>query len=691
MNKLGFYIEVSTRQWISEALAEVKPPTILWHAGDRGKLQEIRRGLSPDSFIIGRIYLENQEQDAMLRSADPAAEGRKLADRILNYDMGYATERVNDRLLIDAWMSLNEAAPGPASSNFQSDPAEIKQKLKAYDAFMVGFRQQLQTQKLEAVAFNFAAGNFTQASHYLEWFPLTLQSYKYLGFHEYGWPALKPGPDVATGALLYRACLDGIRQKYGDRHEVIITECGLARMYKHPVDPPGDVGWLWPGETIAQDRYWESLAWYNAELCRDAYVKGVCLYQVGHGGGKWETFRHLGEDNQHQSIQIISRIAKLRDARGPDPDGPKLPDDPKLPDGPKLPDEPLPADLAGLKKRAADLEGKLTLAGQQLAPLAQLAAQKPLLDAAAGQAAQAADTLKAITALQARVSRAQAQLAQRSDATPALRQRVTDLQTNLAALQGRVKAVADLAPAITQAQKDLQAALIKLGNLPVLQKQTTDLLAATKKLRADLDKGLSSGDEISLQNPAPGVGITQHFGQNPAVYGKFDLAGHEGIDYKCAIGTPIKAAADGVVYRRGAVPGKYGPDKNQGPYGIRVIVEHTWGAQKGYTVYAHLSSDSVKVGDRVQAGDEVGKSGNTGYSSGAHLHFSLILAGKGHEGYKSLLADDTWYHDPAPYITGSRGVDDWIDDWFEGDEGDEGDLHGDEEIVCIPPTRPEEM
>lgn len=680
MNKLGFYIEVSTRQWISEALVEAKPPTILWHAGDRGKLQEIRRWRSPDSFIIGRIYLENQEQDAMLKSADPAAEGRKLADRILGYDYGYATEKVNDRLLIDAWMSLNEAVPGPASGDFKSNQTAITQKLKAYDAFMVGFRQQLQTQKLEAVAFNFAAGNFTAASHYLDYFQGTLQSYKYLGFHEYGWPALKPGPDVATGALLYRACLDGIRQKYGDRHEVIITECGLARMYKHPVDPPGDVGWLWPGETIAQDKYWESLAWYNAELCRDAYVKGACLYQVGHGGGKWETFRHLGEDNQHQSIQIISRIAQLRDAPTPPPAPPDQPPSPPTPTPP--PAEPLPADLAGLKKRAADLEGKLAPVAQQLAPLAQLAAQKPLLDTAASQANQAAALLGALTALQGRMQRAGAQLAQRSDATSALRQRVADLQAKLAALQGRVTAVAGLAPAISQAQKDLQAALAGQGNLSALQKQTVSLLAAVKALRADLDKGADSDAEISLQNPAPGVGITQHFGQNPAVYQAFGLAGHEGIDYRCEIGTPIKAAADGVVFRRGSLPGKYGPDKDQGPYGIRVIVEHTWGSQKGYTIYAHLSSVSVQLGDRVQAGDVVGKSGNTGNSSGAHLHFSLILAGKRHAGYESVLAKDTWYHDPAPFMPGTRGVDAWV-------EGDTGDMH--EEIICLPPTRPEDV
>ena len=187
--------------------------------------------------------------------------------------------------------------------------------------------------------------------------------------------------------------------------------------------------------------------------------------------------------------------------------------------------------------------------------------------------------------------------------------------------------MAGLAPAISQAQKDLQAALAGPSNLPALQKQMSSLLAAVKGLRADLEKGADSDAEISLQNPAPGVGIRQSFGQNPAAYKSFGLAGHEGIDYACALGTPIRAAADGVVFRSGATSGEYGPDKNQGPYGIRVTVEHTRGSQKGYTVYAHLSSVSVQVGDRVQAGDEVGKSGNTGHSTGAHLHFEVRPGG----------------------------------------------------------------
>ncbi|MBK9232593.1 MAG: hypothetical protein IPO15_17525 [Anaerolineae bacterium] len=47
-----------------------------------------------------------------------------------------------------------------------------------------------------------------------------------------------------------------------------------------------------------------------------------------------------------------------------------------------------------------------------------------------------------------------------------------------------------------------------------------------------------------------------------------------------------------------------------------------------------------------------------------------------------MLADDNWYHDPAPFMAGTRGVDEWV-------EGDTGDMH--EEIICLPPTRPEEM
>lgn len=333
MNKLGFYIENSTVPGLRDALRQVKPPTILFHAGDRTLLQEIRRDISPDSFIIGRFVVSAQEQEQWLDSSDPDAAGTAYADKILNYDFQYATERVNGRLLVDAWMTLNEALRGPASFQDYAVDEQFKRRAANLDRFQTAMRNRLRTQGVEAVAFNFGAGNYTRPEHYLDWFPRTLESYRYLGFHEYGWPTLDPRAGTATAALYYKTCLDGIRQKYGAQHTAIITEAGLARMYKYPSGPAGDVGWLYPNDTVSQEQYWETLQWYNDQLCQDSRVLGACLYQVGHAG-KWTSFRHLGEDNQQRPITLISKIAGLRETTPVEPanrmqieDFPRPPDD----------------------------------------------------------------------------------------------------------------------------------------------------------------------------------------------------------------------------------------------------------------------------------------------------------------------------------------------------------------------------
>src|SRR5436853_7566 len=84
---------------------------------------------------------------------------------------------------------------------------ETRRLLANYDRFQVAFRQRLQAEGVEAVAFNFGAGNFSTPEHYLEFFPGTLAAYRYLGFHEYGWPTLLPSEGAATSAGLYRRCL----------------------------------------------------------------------------------------------------------------------------------------------------------------------------------------------------------------------------------------------------------------------------------------------------------------------------------------------------------------------------------------------------------------------------------------------------------------------------------------------------
>ena len=62
---------------------------------------------------------------------------------------------------IDAWMSLNEAVPGPGSDQFQEKPEETSRRLAAYDRFQVAFHHRLQEARgVDAIAFNFGAGNF---------------------------------------------------------------------------------------------------------------------------------------------------------------------------------------------------------------------------------------------------------------------------------------------------------------------------------------------------------------------------------------------------------------------------------------------------------------------------------------------------------------------------------------------------
>jgi murein DD-endopeptidase MepM/ murein hydrolase activator NlpD len=90
---------------------------------------------------------------------------------------------------------------------------------------------------------------------------------------------------------------------------------------------------------------------------------------------------------------------------------------------------------------------------------------------------------------------------------------------------------------------------------------------------------------------------------------------HNGVDFVIDTGTPILASGPGVVEAAGY----------EGPNGNRVAINHGFGYR---SVYAHLSKVQVKPGDQVKRGQIVGLSGNTGRSSGPHLHYTLYYHGK---------------------------------------------------------------
>jgi murein DD-endopeptidase MepM/ murein hydrolase activator NlpD len=92
------------------------------------------------------------------------------------------------------------------------------------------------------------------------------------------------------------------------------------------------------------------------------------------------------------------------------------------------------------------------------------------------------------------------------------------------------------------------------------------------------------------------------------------MAFHEGLDFMAAMGSPIYAAATGIVRAASNTP----------DYGKLIKVDHGSGLE---TRYAHASAILVKVGDRVKKGQLIGRVGSTGRSTGAHLHFEVRLKG----------------------------------------------------------------
>jgi len=114
-----------------------------------------------------------------------------------------------------------------------------------------------------------------------------------------------------------------------------------------------------------------------------------------------------------------------------------------------------------------------------------------------------------------------------------------------------------------------------------------------------------------------GVRIASGFGER-IMNGQKE--GHGGIDVAAPIGTPIFATDSGVVVKAGWE----NPNDPKKGYGQRIRIKHDDGSE---SVYAHLSQINVKLGSTIEKGTEIAKSGNTGRSTGPHLHYELIKNG----------------------------------------------------------------
>ena len=150
----------------------------------------------------------------------------------------------------------------------------------------------------------------------------------------------------------------------------------------------------------------------------------------------------------------------------------------------------------------------------------------------------------------------------------------------------------------------------ELNRLAETIQEEGDSLRALDRLMARASKALAT---LPSRWPVRGA-VNSEFGRRPSPWSQA-VEFHSGIDIKARIGTPVHAPAAGTVVVAGPAQ----------DFGNAVILDH---GQNIRTLYGHLSKVSVRVGQKVDRGTLLALSGNTGRSSGPHLHYEIYVKGQ---------------------------------------------------------------
>jgi murein DD-endopeptidase MepM/ murein hydrolase activator NlpD len=147
---------------------------------------------------------------------------------------------------------------------------------------------------------------------------------------------------------------------------------------------------------------------------------------------------------------------------------------------------------------------------------------------------------------------------------------------------------------------------------------------------------------------------------------------HRGIDYEAPIGIKVVASERGLVVRAAENPKT---KERKRAYGNVVVIDHTPFAKEIenhiYSLYAHLDTMSVSAGDIVEKGKKIGRSGNTGMSSGPHLHFEILdvksklgwRSSRGAMGVHGVKTGGKFFRkNPRPFFTKCTTIEGTIED-----------------------------
>lgn len=132
-------------------------------------------------------------------------------------------------------------------------------------------------------------------------------------------------------------------------------------------------------------------------------------------------------------------------------------------------------------------------------------------------------------------------------------------------------------------------------------------------MQKDIDDLFDTMKNLPVGSPLDGR-INSGFGYRKDPF-RSSIGFHSGVDIDAKFGDPVVATADGVVKKTGW----------QGSYGKTVVLQHEEGFE---TIYGHLSKISMEEGQKVKVGEVIGKAGNTGRSTGTHLHYEVVKDGK---------------------------------------------------------------
>ncbi|MFF2198734.1 M23 family metallopeptidase [Streptomyces sp. NPDC058157] len=142
------------------------------------------------------------------------------------------------------------------------------------------------------------------------------------------------------------------------------------------------------------------------------------------------------------------------------------------------------------------------------------------------------------------------------------------------------------------------------GTTAAFADETPTVVSAVQAQAAAVKAGL-------WEKPVASYTLSATFGKGGSMWAHK----HSGQDFAVPVGTPVHAASAGTVVKAGPNGGGDGP-----AYGNAIVIKH---ADNTYSQYAHLSKILVQVGQKVTLDQKIALSGNTGNSSGPHLHFEI--------------------------------------------------------------------